>query len=138
MISPFEQTPTFTVYLEPYLHPHIREYQNILTIDRMPFGPLKDLVTQLRPTKLSPFQPFSSPFDDPFGSCKYAIIKYPGQPVTQKCYNQFLTHSDIPALLGYLATNGYTVNTDITKIIQRSNTMPPGGKRMVCVSTYNI
>jgi len=135
MISPFDQITTFTVYLEPYLHQHIREYQNILTVDKIPSGPLQELVTPLRPTKLSPFQPFYSPFDDQF-QCKYAIIRYPGQPISQKCYQQFLTHSDIPSLLGFLASSGYTVNTDITKVIQRSNVMPPSGKRMVCVASY--
>ncbi len=133
LISPFEQNPTFTVYLEPYLHPHIREYQNILTTDKMPTGPLKDLVMPIRPPRLSPFQNAYSPFDDPFGHCKYAIIRYPGQPVSQKCYNQFLTYADIPSLLGYLGSNGYNVNTEITKTIQRSGSMPPGGRRMICV-----
>jgi hypothetical protein len=120
--SPFAQTLSYTLTVEPFLNPTSKQYQNIIVIDKMPAGPLAQLVSRFAPSKLSRFQVN----DDDSPCCKFAIRRnYHTLP------NDFLTASDIPALLGYLSTNGYTINSELTKIVQKSI-------RIVCVFFYSI
>jgi hypothetical protein len=43
--SPFFQTISYTLYVEPYLNTYSKQYQNIITIDKKPVGPLAQLVS---------------------------------------------------------------------------------------------
>jgi hypothetical protein len=121
--SPFAQTLSYTLTVEPFLNPTSKQYQNIIVIDKMPAGPLAQLVSRFAPSKLSRFQVND---DNNSHCCKFAIRRnYHILP------NDFLTADDIPTLLGYLSTNGYTINYDITKIVQKSI-------RIVCVFFYSM
>jgi len=46
--------------------------------------------------------------------------------------NYFLTAEDVPSLLGYISANGYTIDTSITKIIQKAN-IGFTNKKIVCI-----
>lgn len=50
----------------------------------------------------------------------YVLMRYPATPKQIKTPDSFMTAEDIPAILSYLIQNGYTINTDLTKIIQKS------------------
>ena len=137
--SPFENVNSFTIYVEPYLDTYNKEYLNIITVDKMPPGPLAQMITHISPQKLSPFQTQCS-FSN---NCMMAISRYYNKTVCKKG-NRFLLAEDIPSLFSYLQNNGYTVDTAITKIIQRSNINIGNNfcdtkKKMVCVvmSSYN-
>ena len=54
--SPFSQTLSYTLSVEPYLNTYSKQYQNIITIDKKPMGPLAQLVSHYNQTKISPFQ----------------------------------------------------------------------------------
>ena len=131
--SPFATINSFTVYVEPYLDTYNKEYLNIITVDKMPTGALAPLVTAISRQKLSPFHAtcaFST-------NCMLAISRYKNKGICKKG-NRFLLAEDIPSLLSFLQTNGYTVDTTITKMIQRSNinignTACDNKKKMVCV-----
>jgi hypothetical protein len=136
MESPFASVSNFTVYVEPYLDTYNKEYLNIITVDKMPGGPLAPLVTQIRGEKLSPFHSHCS-FST---NCILAISRYHHKGQSKK-RDQFLLAEDIPSLLAFLQSNGYTVDATITKMIQRSNinignTACDNKKKMVCVVTY--
>jgi hypothetical protein len=122
--SPFSQITSYTFSVEPYLNTFTKQYENIITIDKMPAGPLASLVTHYNSPKLSPFQISDN------NCCKYAIRRYTNR---ESC---FLTAEDAPSLLSYLTANGYTIDTNITKIIQRADISRV--KKMICVVTYNI
>jgi hypothetical protein len=137
--SPFENVNSFTVYVEPYLDTYTKEYLNIITIDKMPDGPLATLAMTINPPKLSPFQSSICSFTN--NNCKMAISRYYNKGLCKKS-NRFLLAEDIPSLISYLQLNGYIVNTEITKIIQRSNinignTVCDNKKKMVCVVSYS-
>jgi len=91
-----------TLYLEPILDPKTKEYINVLTLDRYPEGPLRDLVKQQRFPSLSEFK---TPNQE---KCKYILMNE-----DKVCY---LTKSDIPFILSYLRMNGYTIDRDSTKL----------------------
>jgi hypothetical protein len=46
--------------------------------------------------------------------------------------NYFLTAEDVPSLLGYISANGYTIDTSITKIVQKAN-IGFTNKKIVCI-----
>lgn len=135
--SPFETVSSFTIYIEPYLDTYNKEYLNIITVDKMPPGPLAQLITHTNPSKLSPFQTHCA-FSN---NCIMAISRYYNKSQCKKG-NRFLLAEDIPSLFSYLQTNGYTIDNTTTKIIQRSNinignTFCDTKKKMVCVVSYN-
>jgi hypothetical protein len=131
--SPFATVNSFTLYVEPYLDAYNKEYINIITMDKMPTGPLASLVVHINPPKLSPFQTqcaFSN-------NCKLAISRYYNKGMCKKG-NQYLLAEDIPSLLSYLQSNGYTIDTSTTKMIQRSNinignSFCDNKRKMVCI-----
>ena len=125
--SPFTQISTYTLSIEPYLNTYSKQYQNIITIDKVPAGPLAQMVSHFNSPKLSPFQSTNFPNHN---LCKYGIRRNYNTSACREDY--FLTADDVPSLLGYLTTNGYTIDTSITKIIHKSN-IP---KKVVCVVSY--
>lgn len=121
--APFLQTLSYVLSIEPYLNTYSKQYQNILTIDKMPMGPLSQMVSRYSSPKLSPFQGSND-------CCKLGILRQGGNRE-----NYFLTEEDVPGLLGYLTTNGYAIDTSITKVVQKAGIMMQN-KRMVCVLKY--
>jgi hypothetical protein len=145
MESPFYKTNTKSIvmYLEPYLNTYYKSYQNIITLSDMPTGPLADLVTPISFPKLSPFQdppPFSS---NPM-NCTYVLLRYPknqcpGKP-SLKNMDYFMTADDIPAVFSYLTSNGYKIDTGLTKMLYKSKVAIggvsekkiSGDRKMIC------
>jgi hypothetical protein len=119
---------TFVLYLEPILNPYYRTYQNVITLDRMPTGPLADMVGLIQLPKLSPFQEagvFSSPNYGRGllgGSCVYVLLRYPKcvGGFNWKITDAFMGADDIPSVLGYLKANGYTIDMELTKMMLKS------------------
>jgi hypothetical protein len=122
--SPFFQVASYTLSIEPYLNTYSKQYQNIITIDKKPLGPLAQLVSQFNQTKISPFQVYDNT------CCKYAIRRHYGSSASREDY--FLTSEDVPSLLAYLNANGYSIDSNTTKIVQKAGT----NKKMVCIFTY--
>jgi len=140
MESPFSKFgsgygSTFVLYLEPILNPFFKAYQNVITLDRMPSGVLADMVTMVNLPKLSPFQEagvFSSPNfgrGGLGGSCVNVLLRYPKKACgfNWKNTDVFMGADDIPSVLGYLRSNGYTLDTDLTKMMFKSRVEVGGG-----------
>jgi hypothetical protein len=125
--SPFFQTLSYTLSIEPYLNTYTKQYQNIITIDKMPLGPLAQLVSHYSSPHLSPFQRTEN------NCCKYAIRRNYHKGACRDDY--FLTAEDIPSLLGYLTSNGYSIDSNTTKIVQKAG-IGFTNKKMVCIFTY--
>lgn len=142
MESPFDNK-TITLYLEPVLNTYFKNYIDILTLSGMPNGPLKDLVAHIQTPPLSPFQQASPMFGN-FPSCVYALCRYPKMKPTMNHLRSFMTADDIPAVLGYLRNNGYTVETSLVNMLHRgqiaiggaSETRFSGNRKMVCIFSY--
>ena len=126
--SKFGSGSTFVLYLEPILNPYYKAYQNIITLDKMPNGPLADMVSMVNLPRLSPFQE-AGVFSNPSfgrgilgGSCAHVLLRYPKKScgINWKTIDNFMGADDIPSVLGYLRANGYIVDTDLTKMIFKS------------------
>ena len=110
----------FSIYVEPYLNSYFKTYQNIITLDSIPAGPLQQMVARISTPKLSPFQELSPLTDNVFG-CKFALMRYPvSNGFSIKYKNSFMLDADLPAVLNYLGVNGYIIDTDLTRILQKS------------------
>ena len=130
MESPFEkhgQGSTFVLYLEPILNPYFKAYQNVVTLDRMPAGPISDMVSLVNLPKLSPFQEAGVFYGNNIGrglagSCVHVLLRYPKNACGFNWKNTdiFMGADDIPSVLGYLRANGYNIDTDITKMMFKS------------------
>ena len=140
MESPFATANSSVVlYLEPLLNTYCKTYQNVITLSSIPSGPLADLVTPISSAKLSPFQ-------DSVGSCVFVLLRYPknvcggGRP-SFKNSDYFMGADDIPSVFSYLQSNGYSIDTDLTKMLNKSRitiggvseTRFSGDRKMICM-----
>jgi len=126
--SPFSKTNTFVLYLEPLLNTYYQSYQNVITLNCLPPGPLAEMVMQIDMPKLSPFQSaaaYASPFYNGC-NCRWVLLRYPKSIIggvgsgAFKNADSFMGADDIPAVLGYLIDHGYTVDTALTKMLYQS------------------
>ena len=107
-----------TVYSEPY-HDRINNvYVRILTVDNIPDGAIKPFIKPLNMQPLSPFYN-RSVYDDPF-QCTYALVK----SVQPNKHNMpFFFERDVPSLIAFLKQNGYTIDMDLFKIVNKSGNL---------------
>lgn len=141
MESPFASANSSVVlYLEPYLNTHYKTYQDIITLSAMPVGPLSQLVSTISSPKLSPFHDFNTLSSH---NCTFALLRYPSgsNRHSQKHSDYFMGAEDIPSVFSYLQQNGYTVDTQLTKMLFKSKihvggnntSMYSGNRKMICM-----
>jgi len=93
----------YIISTQPYLNQYTKQYQNILVVnDRTP-GPLSQRIVRINPPKLSPFNTSLS-------QCIYAI--------RNEANDDYMTANDFPEFSLYLVSNGYTIDYDMTKLLQ--------------------
>ena len=109
----------------PYYNSIVQEYTNILTLNKMPDGPLKDICKQIRQNKLSPFEANTNLCRKP--NCIIAI-----KDDTNSC--GFLCIDDLQNLFEFLINNGYTIDQSITKVFQKTNVKMNG--ELICIIKY--
>ena len=127
--SPFypsgEKSGSFVLYLEPILNPYYQSYQNIITLNIMPPGPLHEMVTMINVPKLSPFQAaaaYASPFYTG-ENCIYVLLRYKRSNLGSGAFknsDSFMGSDDIPAVFSYLLKKGYTIDTSLSKMMYQS------------------
>ena len=136
--SPFASSTSSTIlYLEPVLNTYSQNYQNILTLSAMPAGALQYLVSSINVPKLSQFSNNTGS-----STCIYVLGRYlvsdSGKP-TMNNPDSFMYADDIPAVLSYLQSNGYTVDTALTTMLQKSEVRigsgsdGGGSRKMICM-----
>lgn len=141
--SPFSASSgSVVLYLEPVLNSYFKSYQNILTVSAVPSGPLRNLVSRIKFPKLSEFSTFS-PFSSVSIECGTYVLGRYTSSINMSNSDSFMYADDIPSVLSYLQTNGYTIDTSLTTMLQKSevrigsNNGASGNRRMVCMFTYN-
>jgi len=152
MESPFHNTKKrmIVLYLEPFLNTYYKTYQNIITMSARPEGPLSAMVVPISTNKLSPFQE-GSLLLNPYDSCIQVLTRYPVQNInininSIKQTDWYMGVDDIPSVLSYLISNGYSIETEITKLLLKTSTgfgsgqsssRVSGNRRMICMFQYN-
>ena len=108
---------TYALYSQPYLDKKCQCYKNIVTLNLQPKGPLEQLVRKIQFNPLSPFQQKGPCV--PYNNCGLAL-----KSLNNFCNNgcdDLMIVDEVPNLIAFLMTNGYTVDTSITKMFNASD-----------------
>ena len=97
-------------------------YKNIVTISKPPTGPLSEYVIQLTENKLSAFNTENI-------GCKriYAVRSLDNNTA-------LMQEHEVNTLIAFLIDNGYTVNTQITSMLNNNHRLkrPQNQKNLIC------
>lgn len=135
---PFQGAKTVSLFSQPYLDTYNQCYKNIVVVNFKPQGPLGDIV---RLVKFPPLSEFKYPAPcSPLKDCGFAILSL------RRCnYNcgkfgsDLMVVDEIPDLISYLVSNGYNVDTSVTKMFNNSDIRidTNTGNKLICFITYN-
>jgi hypothetical protein len=138
MIKP-KYPGTFTITTQPYLEicNYNQSYKNILIINMVPEGPLKDLVRMINLPSLSPFQREDQNSYKKCGLALTSLLNYSGSNKLNfnSCGNSLMTPNEIPDLYSFLTANGYQIDTQLTNMMNGSE-VNLSNSRNVCSATY--
>ena len=135
------QAKTVSLFSQPFLDTYNQCYKNIVVLNLKPQGPLAELV---RFVKFPPLSEFKQPGPcSPIKQCGYALMSLGTCSVG--CVRKTSVGSDlmvvdeVPTLISYLVSNGYTVDTSITKMFNDSDIRfdTNTGNKLICFITYN-
>ena len=132
------QAKTVSLFSQPFLDTYNQCYTNIVVLNLKPQGPLADLVRFVKFPPLSEFKQ-SGPCN-PMKQCGYALMSL-GTCNTGcgKFGSDLMVVDEVPTLISYLVSNGYTVDTSITKMFNQSEIRfdTNTGNKLICFITYN-
>ena len=109
----------------PYYDSIKQEYRNILMLNKMPTGPLASIVKNVTLNKLSPFDVNTNTCPRP--KCVIGITNINNS-------QELMCIDGLPELFEYLLNNGYTIDTSITKILQKAKVKMWG--ELICAIQY--
>ena len=135
MNHPNQAAKTVTLFSQPFLDTYNQCYKNIVTINLIPQGPLAQFVRKVQFPPLSQFEqpgPCSR-----INNCGLALTSL--NNICNKGCSGFMIVDEVPNLLSFLLSNGYSVNTSITKMLNTSDIRfeTENANKLICVVTYN-
>lgn len=134
---PIQAAKTVSLFSQPYLDLYNQCYKNIVVVNLKPQGPLGDFV---RLVKFPPLSEFKQPGPcSPLKDCGYAITSLNGFNCGSNYCNGLMVVDEVPDLISFLVSNGYTVDTSITKMFNNSDIRfdTNTGNKLICFITYN-
>lgn len=137
---PLKGSKTISLFSQPYLDTITQCYMNIVVVNLIPEGPLANIIKRIQFPPLSPFkqQSSSSPCS-PIKTCGYALMSLNAE-LGCMCNNNnnLMVVDEVPMLISYLLSNGYTVDTSITKMFNTSDIRfnTNDGNKLICFITY--
>ena len=135
---PIQEAKTISLFSQPYLDTYNQCYKNIVVVNLKPQGPLGDFV---RFVKFPPLSEFKQPGPcSPLKDCGYAIMSLGGcNTGCGKFGSDLMVVDEVPNLISYLVSNGYSVDTSITKMFNDSDITfdTNTGNKLICFITYN-
>jgi hypothetical protein len=129
---------TISLFTQPYLDTYNKCYKNIVTVNLPPQGPLQNLIRRIKLNPLSPFKQ-AGPCN-PIQKCDFALMSLDilGYGSRNSCGSNLMSPDEIPNLFSYLLSTGYTIDTKITNMLNKSDVrfQTNDSKTLVCVITY--
>lgn len=140
--TPFDSmmsAKTVSLFSQPYLDKFNQCYKNIVVVNLPPQGPLGNLVKKVNFPPLSEFkQPGPC---SPLKQCGFALMSLNGfcSMGCGKNGENLMIIDEVPDLISFLVSNGYTVDTSITKMFNDSDIRfdTNTGNKLICFITYN-
>jgi hypothetical protein len=131
---PIQQAKTVSLFSQPFLDTYNKCYKNIVVINLLPQGPLADLVRFTKFPLLSEFKTHGP--CSPIKQCGYALMSLGG--CNMGC-EDLMVVDEVPNLISFLVSNGYSVDTSITKMFNQSEIRfdTNTGNKLICFITYN-
>lgn len=123
---------TCSLFSQPYLDTFNQCYKNIITINLIPKGPLGKFVRKI---KLAPLSAFNQPSPcSTYKQCAYGLLS-----INNNYCGNLMTINELPDLISYLVSNGYTVDTSITKMFNQSDILfqTNDTNKLICIISYN-
>lgn len=97
----------YEIKLDDMLIQRDKCYRKVLTINKMPDGPLSSIVKQTKREKLSVFKQACSPCSKN-DACMNVIMNQ----------GEYLFEEDLTELITFLVEKGYTIDTKLSKLMQ--------------------
>jgi hypothetical protein len=120
---------TFLLSSRPYLDPYNydQSYKNIVIINGIPRGPLRQCV---RRVKFLPLSEFKEPFNN--NLCGLALRSFQGG---DGC---LMTVDEVPDLFSFLLSHGYKIDTSLTKMMNTGDIRfhTSNANKIICFVTY--
>ena len=129
-------TTTFTITSIPYYDTYSQQYINVLSPNILPPGPLRERTRRLRISR-----PFNGEYTNNIrGGCRQSncLLGLICDPIADvSCCNGcgWMTPNDLPDLITFLVSHGYTLDTRMTDMLNGSEVRTTFGK-LVFVVTY--
>ena len=129
---------TCALYSQPFLtnYGYNGCYRNIITINLLPRGPLSKLVRRVQFKPLSEFQTFDG-FCDQRKRCGLALQSLRG--LGGGCCGGLMSVEELPDLYNFLLSNGYKIETSLTKMTNGSSIILNNGNNnaeLICFFSY--
>ena len=119
----------YMISTQVYLDQYDQQYYNIVVINLMPEGPLRRFVKR---AQLPPLSPFSAPTSySQRNNCVFALTNLRGR----YSRDNYMCDSEIPDLFSFLTSNGYKIDTSLTKMMNTSD-FRPNNNKIICFITY--
>lgn len=137
---PLTSSKTVSLFSQPYLDTYNKCYKNIVVVNLMPQGPLAELVNFVNFPPLSEFkQPGPC---NPMKQCGLALMSLGGCSMgcsSGKFGSDLMVVDEVPNLISYLVSNGYSIDTSVTKMFNNSDIRfdTNTGNKLICFVTYN-
>ena len=110
----------------PFYDIRQQQYIKILCVNAAPTGALASRVRLIRPPRLSGLcNPNNA------GRCIHAIMTAAATGTGTAAAADYMTPDDLPELFAFLMTNGYTVDTGLTKLAAKHQSSAAGA--LVCI-----
>ena len=113
---------TYALYRQPYFDTRNQCYRNIITISAEPKGPLASIVRRINTASLGR--------DNIAPTCCYAITSL-------KTRGELLLFEELPNLFTFLLSNGYKIDTSLTKMLNTSDIRIRTGNNLIAFVLYN-
>ena len=124
-INQINQINLYTLKSIPYYNTYQQQYTNIIIINKNPVGPLSLLVKQITNNPLSKFESNTPLCRKP--RCVLAL-RSPSNN------NDLMCIDEMPWLFEFLINNGYTIDTSVTKVFQKTEVKMWG--ELICTIKY--
>lgn len=123
-------------YLDNVLDSVSQTYYKVISLSTMPRGPLANMVAVRRFPPLSEFQT-TSPWNTHGSLCKYVLMRFPDRGAGS--VSNLMSQEDVPSLLGYLTSNGYQVQTELSRLISEQGLHSGGAlsRKFICFANYS-